>query len=151
MKSPHRAMALRGLLYCAAILIKKFLVNGNAEIMSGAEKSMVLPDCRVVFFYQFRGGERYFSTALEAPYDSPCVTLAIYLGDSDGVLRVRNAFTHLFPKPLSDIHGVHRDRAADPTPAQRTDPPLHDCRNSSSSVRTHRTSDRPPGQAAGWQ
>lgn len=60
MKSPHRAMALRGLLYCAAILIKKFLVNGNVEIMSGAEKSMVLPDCRVVFLHQFRGGERYF-------------------------------------------------------------------------------------------
>ena len=63
MKSPHRAMALRGLLYCAAILIKKSLVD-NAEIRSGAEKSMVLPDCRVVFLHQFRGCERYFSAAL---------------------------------------------------------------------------------------
>lgn len=63
MKSPHRAAALWGLLYCAAILIKKFLV-GNAEIRSGAEKSMVLTDCRVVFLHQFRGGERYFSAAL---------------------------------------------------------------------------------------
>lgn len=56
-------MALRGLLYCAAILIKKSLVD-NAEIRSGAEKSMVLPDCRVVFLHQFRGCERYFSAAL---------------------------------------------------------------------------------------
>ncbi len=33
MKSPHRAiMALRGLLYCAEILIKKILVDSNAEI-----------------------------------------------------------------------------------------------------------------------
>lgn len=53
MKSPHRAAALRGLLYCAAILIKKFLVD-NAEIRSGAEKSMVLPDCRVEFFSSVR-------------------------------------------------------------------------------------------------
>ena len=57
-------MDLRGLLYCAAILIKKILVESNAEIMSGAEKSMALPDCRVVFLHQFRGGERYFSAAL---------------------------------------------------------------------------------------
>lgn len=63
MKRPHRAMALRGLLYCAAILIKKSLVD-NAEIRSGAEKFMVRPDCRVKFFHQFRGGERYFSAAL---------------------------------------------------------------------------------------
>ena len=71
-------MALRGLLYCAAILIKKILV-GNAEIRSGAEKSMVLPDCRVVFFHQFRGGERCFSAASEAPHDLPRGTLAVYL------------------------------------------------------------------------
>ena len=86
MKSPHRAMAFWGLLYCAAILIKIFLV-GNVKIRSGAEKSMVRPDCHVVFFHQFRGGERYLSAALEAP--------------------------HGFPKLLSDIHGVHRDRAAE--------------------------------------
>ncbi len=147
MKRPHRAMALRGLLYCTAILIKKFLV-GNAEIRSGAEKSMVRSDCRVVFFHRFRSGERYLSAALESPHDLPCGTIAVNLDDSDGVLRVRNSFTHLFPKPLSGIHGVHRDRAADPTPAQRTDLPLRDCRNSSFCARTRRTSDRPPGQAS---
>ena len=98
-------MALRGLLYCAAILIKKILVDSNAEIPCngadivvrdglenfpggmnkvpylislfncvhksecgveiryGAEKSMVRPDCRVVFLHQFRGGERYLQTS----------------------------------------------------------------------------------------
>lgn len=38
MKRPHRAMALRGLHYCAAILIKKVLVDSIAEIpCNGAE------------------------------------------------------------------------------------------------------------------
>lgn len=102
-------MALRGLLYCPEILIKKILVDGNAEIpcngaeivvrdgledfpggmnkvpylsslfngvhksecgveiRSGAEKSMVRPDRRVVFLHQFRGGERYLSAAGNHP------------------------------------------------------------------------------------
>lgn len=106
-------MALRGLLYCAAILIQTILVDSNVEIRFGAEKSMVRSDCRVVFFHRFRSGERYLSAALEAPHGLPCGTIAVNLDDSDGVLRVRNAFTHLFPKLLSDIHGVHRDRAAE--------------------------------------
>lgn len=42
-------MALRGLLYCAAILIKRFLID-NAEIRSKAEKFMVRPDAASYFF-----------------------------------------------------------------------------------------------------
>lgn len=65
-------MALRGLLYCAAILIQTILVDSNVEIRFGAEKSMVRSDCRVVFFHRFRSGERYLSAALEAPHGLPC-------------------------------------------------------------------------------
>ncbi len=35
----------------------------GVEIRSGAEKSMVRPDRRVVFLHQFRGGERYLQTS----------------------------------------------------------------------------------------
>lgn len=143
MKSPHRAAALRGLLYCAAILIKKFLVD-NAEIRSGAEKSMVLPDCRVEFFSSVRRRRALFQRRPLSPtrfaMRYPRRLSRRFRWSAPG----QECFHTSFPKPLSDIHGVHRDRAADPTPAQRTDPPLLDCRSSSSSVRTRRTSDRPP-------
>ena len=141
MKSPHRAMALRGLHYCAAILIKKVLVDSNVEIPCNGAEIVVCDGLE-----DFPGGMNkvpYLSSLFNGViscHSAGSWKNGLQSATSSGFMR------YVRLPPLRSCQPCSQK-----SPKGAVFPPLRDCHSSSFFVRTRRTSGRPPGQAAGWQ